>query len=181
MKILTCSVLLLCFSSLACAEVKDAGAGGFSVVNTATVNADREVVWRTAVADVASWWNPDHTVSGDSGRLSITAVTGGCFCEDFGAGAGVVHLAVTMVNPGVILRLSGGLGPLGLMGVSGNMTWEIDTAEDGTRVTFTYAVGGYHENGLDRLAEPVDAVLGDALARLKAQAELAATETAEVD
>ena len=181
MKTLTCAVLLLCCSGLARAEVTDAAAGGFTVVNTVIVNADKELVWQAAVDDVASWWNPDHTVSGDASRLSITAVTGGCFCEDFGVGAGVVHLAVTMVNPGVILRLTGGLGPLGLMGVNGNMTWEFDAVEEGTRVTFTYAVGGYHQDGLDTLAGPVDGVLGEALLRLQAQVEVAAAEIAELD
>ena len=47
--------------------------------------------------------------------MTIDARTQGCFCEVLGEGAGVVHLTVTFVNPGVILRLSGGLGPLGLM------------------------------------------------------------------
>ena len=78
-----------------------------------------------------------------------------------------------MVSPGSTLRLSGGLGPLGLMGVYGNMTWEFeDTADaDATRVTFTYAVGGYHEDGLDTLSAPVDGVIDDALSRLKTYVE----------
>lgn len=181
MRTLISALLLAGCSSLASAEILTAQAGGFTVVSTTVVNADKAIVWQMAIDDVASWWNPDHTVSGDASRLSITAVTGGCFCEDFGAGAGVVHLAVTMVNPGVILRLTGGLGPLGLMGVNGNMTWEFDATEAGTRVTFTYAVGGYHEDGLDTLAAPVDAVLGEALLRLKARAETPATESAEID
>jgi hypothetical protein len=57
------------------------------------------------------------------------------------------------------------------MGVNGNMTWEFDDADEGTKVRFTYAVGGYHPEGLDTMAEPVDFVIGEALARLKAHIE----------
>ena len=82
-----------------------------------------------------------------------------------------MHLTVTMVNPAVVIRLTGGLGPLGLMGVSGNMTWEFEDADGATRVRFTYAVGGYRPDGLDGIAAPVDAVIGEALARLKTYVE----------
>ncbi len=79
-------------------------------------------------------------------------------------------MTVTFVNPGVLLRLTGGLGPLGLMGVDGNMTWEFLDSGEGTLVRFSYAVGGYHPGGLAQLAGSVDAVLGEALQRLAARA-----------
>ena len=92
--------------------------------------------------------------------------------ESLAGDDGVVHLVVTTVSRDVMLRMTGGLGPLGLMGVNGNMTWEFFDAADGaTRVRFTYAVGGYRAGGLDALAEPVDGVLGEALALLKAHVE----------
>ncbi len=103
--------------------------------------------------------------------MYIEARTQGCFCEMLGKAGGVVHLTVTFVNPGVILRLSGGLGPLGLMGVSGNMTWEFKDNEDGTTVTLQYAVGGYLAGGLDAIAAAVDGVLIEQMASLKAFAE----------
>jgi len=78
---------------------------------------------------------------------------------------------VTFVNPGVLLRLTGGLGPLGLMGVAGNMTWEFDDSEDGTKVTLKYAVGGYMPGGLDSIASAVDGVLVEAMTRLKSYVE----------
>ena len=80
-------------------------------------------------------------------------------------------MTVTYVSPGVILRLTGGLGPLGLMGLDGNMTWEFDDAEEGMVVTLNYAVGGYHPDGLDTLAPAVNGVLEAAMARLRAFAE----------
>ena len=162
------------------AEVTDAGEGGFVSVNEVIIDASRQATWNAAIKDIGTWWDADHTVSGDASRLSITAVPQGCFCESFGAGAGVVHLTVTMVSPGVVIRFTGGLGPLGLMGVNGNMTWEFDDADEGTNVRFTYAVGGYHPEGLDTMAEPVDFVIGEALARLKAHIESGDAENADI-
>lgn len=69
-----------------------------------------------------------------------------------------------------MLRLSGGLGPLGLMGVNGNLTWEFESSgESGeeTVLTWTYAVGGYLDGGLDSLAPAVDGVLREQLISLK--------------
>jgi hypothetical protein len=87
---------------------------------------------------------------------------------------------VTMVSPGVVIRLTGGLGPLGLMGVNGNMTWELEAVEEGTKVKFTYAVGGYQPEGLDTVAGPVDYVLGEALLRLKTYIETGNPEVADL-
>ncbi|MEL7185071.1 MAG: hypothetical protein AAFN50_01390 [Pseudomonadota bacterium] len=163
--------MLVCGS--AAAEVTNAGPGGFTTVNTLSVSADRAAVWAAAVNDVGQWWHPDHTISGNAASMSIDPRPMGCFCEMFDDdAAGVVHLSVTMVNPRVVLRMTGGLGPLGLMGVNGNMTWEFeDAADGGTVVRFTYAVGGYMDGGLDAIAGPVDFVLGEALQRLQSFVE----------
>ena len=149
----------------ATAEVTDRDKYGFTLVHEAIVGVDRATAWAAAVDDVHLWWNPSHTISGDASLLSIDARPLGCFCE--ATGGGVVHLQVTTVSPGVILRLTGGLGPLGLMGVSGNMTWEFFDTEDGTKIRFSYAVGGYYPGGLDNIAGPVDAVIGEALILLQ--------------
>lgn len=166
-------VSMLVISSAARADVVDAGTNGFNTVNEAVVAAERDIVWRAAIDEIGQWWSSDHTVSGDATRLRISAKTQGCFCEYFGDGDGdgVVHMTVTMVNPGVVIRLTGGLGPLGLMGVAGNMTWEFSSVEGGTHVKFTYAVGGYRANGLDEIAGPVDRVIADALDRLRSHVE----------
>lgn len=180
---LVCVVLLLASISAA-AEVRDSTASGFTTVNETVVDAKRSAAWRAAIRDVGKWWSPDHTVSGEASRLSINATTQGCFCEDLGDKAGVVHLTVTMVYPEVVLRLTGGLGPLGLMGVAGNMTWEFDDVEDAperTRIKFTYAVGGYRPEGLDGMAEPVDTVIGEALLRLKSYIETGHPEQASLE
>ncbi|MBT8091867.1 MAG: SRPBCC family protein [Gammaproteobacteria bacterium] len=165
------SLALLLAGGQAAAEVIDAAAGGFTTVNEVQIDVSRVEAWRIATNEISQWWSSDHTISGDAGRLYIEALPQGCFCERLGEDAGVVHLTVTMVSPGVVLRMTGGLGPLGLMGVNGNMTWEFDDDGDGSRVRFTYAVGGYYTDGLDAIAPAVDSVIGEALLRLKALIE----------
>jgi hypothetical protein len=86
-----------------------------------------------------------------------------------------------MVNPGVVIRLTGGLGPLGLMGVNGNMTWELEDVEGGIKVKFTYAVGGYMPGGLDTIAGSVDWAIGDALERLKGYVETRDVPSASIE
>lgn len=174
-------VLLVLMTTHVVAEVTDSAANGFRTVNELVVADGRAETWVAAVGQVDRWWSSDHTVSGDASRLSIKAEMQGCFCETLGNKAGVVHLVVTMVNPTHLLRMTGGLGPLGLMGVDGNMTWEFADIEDGTRVTFTYAVGGYSKDGLDEIAPAVDFVIGEALGRLKAYVETGSPEPVPVD
>jgi uncharacterized protein YndB with AHSA1/START domain len=162
-------VLLLSIPAIA--EVIDAESGGFSLVQEVTIAAPRQEAWQAAVKEVGQWWSSDHTISGDATRMSIDPQPQGCFCEAIGDHAGVVHLTVTFVNPNVLMRLTGGLGPLGLLGVDGNMMWEFFDAEDGTTVRFSYVVGGYRPGGLEEMAGPVDYVIGKALDRLKAYVE----------
>lgn len=163
------------------AEVTDAGPGGFILVHEVTISANRADAWAAAVDDVGRWWSDAHTISGDAGQLSIDASPLGCFCEALGEQGGVVHLSVTFVNPTVVLRMTGGLGPLGLMGVNGNMLWEFFDSGDATRVKFSYAVGGFHPNGLDSMATAVDSVIGEALQRLKTYVETGKAIDADVD
>lgn len=157
------------FTSNATAEVTDADKHGFSLLQETIVQADRASAWVAAVDNIDKWWDPNHTISGDASLLTIDARPLGCFCEN--SGGGVVHLVVTTVSPNVNLRMTGGLGPLGLMGVNGNMTWEFFDVDEGTgggtRIRFSYAVGGYSPDGLDTISGPVDNVIGAALQRLK--------------
>jgi hypothetical protein len=51
------------------------------------------------------------------------------------------------------------------------MTWEFADDTEGTRVTLTYAVGGYLAGGLDPLAPAVDSVLLDQMSSLRSFVE----------
>jgi len=175
------SLVLGAIANNSIAEVTAAGPGGFVLAHEVLIAAERADAWQAAIDDIGQWWSDDHTISGNAAAMSIDPQPMGCFCEAIANGGGVVHLTVTFVNPNVLLRMTGGLGPLGLMGVNGNMTWEFFDAEEGTRVRFAYAVGGYAPDGLDSIAPAVDFVIGEALQRLKAYVETGSADSANVE
>lgn len=131
------------------------------------MNAKPDEVYNRLVSDVASWWDPVHTFSGDSTRLSIDDNPGGCFCETPGEGGGVSHLTIVYSAPGKMLRMSGGLGPLQALGVIGSLTVNLEEGGEGTMLEVSYRVGGYLKEGLDSWAQPVDGVLRGQFERLK--------------
>lgn len=147
------------------AEVMHAAESGFVVRHERTVLAPPETAWRMLIGHVGEWWHPDHTYAGDASSLYIEARPLGCFCERIGPGDVVVHLTVTMLRENRLIRLTGGLGPLGLMGVNGNMTVSLLPSEEETLVALEYRVGGYDPDGLERIAPAVDAVLGEQMDR----------------
>ena len=171
LKALTASLIASLIATQAHGEVLDAAPGGFTISYQTEISAARIDVYNAAVNNIGDWWSDDHTYTGNAGNMYIEAKTQGCFCEKLGDSGGVVHLVVTFVDPGEMLRLTGGLGPLGLMGVNGNMTWEFTDSEDGTIVTLNYALGGYMAGGLDSIAEAVDGVLVEQMTSLKAFVE----------
>jgi len=158
------SFIILCVDVLY-GEVIDSSSNGFTVKNTVNLSATPEQVYQSIV-NVESWWNSAHTYSGNSGNLSIEAKAGGCFCEKLESGS-VQHMVVVFADPGNTLRLTGGLGPLQSMGVTGSLTFSLSKTDSGTDLEVTYTVGGYAPGGLQNLASPVDYVLSEQIARLK--------------
>jgi hypothetical protein len=163
--------ILISLTSSLRAEVIDSDSNGFTVRHTMSVAAAKAVVYDAAVQKVGGWWSGDHTVSGNASNMSIDARPLGCFCESLGDNGGVVHMIVTFVSPEVMIRFTGGLGPLGLMGVEGNMTWEFAAEGEVTNVTLNYAVGGHLAGGFESVAPAVDDVLVEQMTRLKSFAE----------
>lgn len=161
---------LLLSSETTRAEVADSAAGGFTVKHTVTVAAPVAKAW-AALIEVRSWWSKEHTWSGDAANLSIEAKPGGCFCEKLAGGGGVRHMTVVYAAPGQVLRMTGGLGPLQEMAVSGVLTAKLSEAQGKTTLELAYAVGGYAPSGLAALAKPVDAVIGEQVARWKRRVE----------
>lgn len=82
-----------------------------------------------------------------------------------------MHMTTVHAAPGQKLVLNGGLGPLQSSGASGAMTIVLAEKDGATTVTLTYDVGGYFKGGLDKLAAPVDGVLGQQVQGLKAVVE----------
>lgn len=153
------------------AEVLAAGPGGFHLGGRVPVAAPREAVW-AALVEPDAWWSAGHRWF-EGSRLTLDLAPGGCWCEQGADGQGAQHLTVGFVDPGRTLRLLGGLGPLQTGGLSGALTLELSDAEDGegTVLGWRYAVSGYVPNGAEAWAAPVDGVLTQQLARLKALAE----------
>ena len=168
MKTAICAALLLvCFHHTAPAEVIDSSAGGFTVKHAVRIAAPPADVYRRMTDDVGHWWNSSHTFSGNSLNLSIDPHAGGCFCEKLSDGGSVMHMVVVYADPGKVIRLKGGIGPLQALGVAGSMTWSFEADGSATRLEVVYAVGGYNPHGLQGMSMAVDRVLGEQVARLK--------------
>ena len=80
-------------------------------------------------------------------------------------------MTVIYVSPYKEMRLEGGLGPFQFTGASGHMVWALAEKDGKTTLTWTYDVGGYVKGGIDKLAAPVDGVLGQQVGRLKRYVE----------
>jgi uncharacterized protein YndB with AHSA1/START domain len=152
---------------VAAAEVLDSSAAGFTVRNVVTVPVDPARAWRALVEDVDRWWPKDHSWFGANGRFSIDARAAGCFCEVAGERQ-ALHMQVSHVEPGVLLRMLGGLGPLQGMGLTGALDWRLEPVEGGTRITLRYVAGGYTTEDLVAFAPIVDKVQGMQLGGLAA-------------
>jgi uncharacterized protein YndB with AHSA1/START domain len=150
----------------AAAEVKSATPQGFEVVQSVTVHASPQQAY-AALTKPQRWWNPEHTYSNNAANLSLTLKPGGCYCEKLKEGGSAQHMAVTMVLPGALIELHGGLGPLRSEGVNGVLRWSVKPVEGGgATVTQSYVVGGYLREGGEHWAPVVDAVLQEQLTRL---------------
>ena len=158
-------VVLATLAAPAAAEVKDATAAGFTVENVRTVAVDPQTTWNALVGDIDRWWPKDHSWWGSASKLSIDPRSGGCFCEDAGAQQ-AQHMQVSFVDPGKLLRMSGGLGPLQGMGLDGTLEFRLAPEGEGTRITLWYRVGGYAPDDLSKLAPVVDKVQAMQLAGL---------------
>lgn len=148
------------------AEVVEANASGFALKQTASISAPREKVYK-ALLRIGSWWDSEHTYSGDAANLRLDARAGGCWCETLPHGGGVQHMTVVYVDPNKRIVLSGGLGPLQTSGLAGAMTWQLTPQGGATEFVLIYNVGGYAAGGFGDLAGGVDGVLRAQIDRLK--------------
>jgi hypothetical protein len=152
------------------AEVVSAGPNGFEVRETAPLVVPPSAAF-DSFSNIADWWDPEHTYSGDSANLSLALVPGGCFCERIPkTGGGIEHLRVTYIEPGKRLILTGALGPLLYEATTGVMDIQVKTIAGGSQVTLDYKVAGFANGGAAKLAPAVDEVLAAQMKRLRAYA-----------
>jgi uncharacterized protein YndB with AHSA1/START domain len=140
---------------------------GFLVKFDVSINAPAAKVYDALIAQVGSWWNPEHTYSHDAKNLSIDARPEGCFCEKLPNSGGIEHLRVVYIAPPQVVRFSGALGPLQASGVAGSMTWKLTGGPDNTRLDLSYSVGGFIQGGFEKMAPAVEAMLREQFDRLK--------------
>lgn len=153
-------------ASMARAEVVDSSPTGFTLRQIVEApNVAPPVLW-AAMTDVSKWWDSEHTYSGDAHNLTLDPVVRGCFCEKLSLYAGVEHGTVVYALPAKLLRLRGALGPLQQFAVTGSLTFQIEVAAGGSKLTVTYSVGGYADRPMSEWAPIVDEVLGDQVKRL---------------
>jgi hypothetical protein len=159
----------------AAAEVVASSDSGFVIKHVVDVSANATDAWKALIAP-AGWWNSAHTYSGDSANLYLDAQGSGCFCEllplakDAPEGTrrgSVEHMHVVYAEPGRVLRMRGGLGPLQSEAVDGTLTITFKPIEGGgTRMQWFYVVGGYARFKFPEMAVSVDKVVGEQAARL---------------
>ncbi len=164
------------FASPVAAEVTAKSDTGFVVVHAADVTVSTDVVWKRLIVPKL-WWNPSHSWSGSVDGFYLDTQAGGCFCERFQEKdaqgqlrtvGSVEHMRVIFSDPGKVLRMQGALGPLQSEAVLGTLTIKIDPAKsgEGSRVSFSYVVGGYMRYKTDDIGPAVDGMLADQFARL---------------
>ncbi|MEM6639947.1 MAG: SRPBCC domain-containing protein [Pseudomonadota bacterium] len=161
--------LAICLSLQASADVVDAAPSGFHLRITHTVDASADRLYDTLI-DVAAWWDGNHSWFGSAEGFSLTPEAGGCLCETRD-GRSALHMTVSYVDPGHELHLSGGLGPLRTLGLTGQMSFRLK-AVSATKTTLVheYRVTGYSKDGLEGLADIVDRVQQGQMKRLVAHA-----------
>ena len=170
MKLWISVAALALIAATARAEVIDAVPNGFEIKQEVEIAAPAAQVW-AAIVQPATWWDSRHTWSGTAANLSLAAASGGCFCERLPNGGSVLHMSTVNAVPNQKLVLFGALGPLQSSGAAGHLAFVLSEKDGKTKLTVTYDVGGYMKGGLDKIAAPVDGVLGQQVSRLKAQVE----------
>jgi uncharacterized protein YndB with AHSA1/START domain len=149
------------------ADVIESTPSGFTTRTTVEIAATPRTVYNALSLQVASWWDPEHTWSGNPRNMTIDPRAGGCFCEKLNNGGSVTHMTVVLADPGKTLRMTGALGPLQEHAIAGTMSWMLTDVSGRTRVEMTYVVGGYMRGGVEPVVKIVDQVLATQVQRLK--------------
>jgi uncharacterized protein YndB with AHSA1/START domain len=156
-------------------EVVTASANAASVRIAVPIAAAPDKVY-AAFLEIGRWWDKEHTYSGDSANLKLTATPGGCFCEALPGGGGVLHMTVVNVVPNQRMTLTGALGPLQTAGIAGAMTLSFVPKDSGSELVLVYNFAGAYPNGVPSIAGGVNEVLQAQMARLKRLVETGAAD-----
>ena len=160
--------LSLCIAVPSRADVRAQSDNGFTITHQAEIPGSPQSAYESFVA-IGAWWDMAHSYGGKSAAMRLDPKPGGTWQETLENGGFVTHMTVTQAVPGSRLVMSGGLGPLGQMGVSATMTVTFSKTPTGTSVRLDYAVGGFDPDGFTQLAKAVDSVLAAQMQRFSKQ------------
>lgn len=172
MKRFVLSLLSLALAQPAAAEVKAASRHGLEVESRVDLPLPPAALYR-AFADIARWWDPEHSYSGSAANLRLDLKAGGCWCETLPNGGGVEHMRVTFIEPNKRIVLTGSLGPLLAEATTGVMQIAFAPTQGGSSLVMNYRAAGFAKGGADKFAPTVDQVLTAQMKRLRAYAERA--------
>lgn len=170
-RLLALAAATLVLSAPAAAEVVHTTETGFTTRDSVVVKGTPYDAWLTLIAP-AKWWNKSHSWSGDAANLYISAQANGCFCELLPAPEGApeevrrgsaLHMTVVMADPGKVLRMRGGLGPLQSEPADGVLTVTLSQVDGGTRIVWEYVVGGPMRYEIPMISKAVDGVMSEQL------------------
>lgn len=156
----------LVIATPAAAEVKFITRDGFEVEHRLVVAASPAKIY-AQIGRIGEWWDGAHSFSGKAKNLRLDLRAGGCLCESLANGGSVEHMRVVYADPANGIRLQGGLGPLQTEAVAGTLSWSFKPVSGGTQITLNYIIMGNVRGGAEKLALPVDQVLGHQFARLQ--------------
>ena len=149
------------------AQIVQASSTGFQLEIKKDLPLTPKLAYQKFVKDFNQWYDASHSYSGQAENLSLD-LERACMREKLPNGGYVRHMEIVYHQPGKMFRMTGGMGPLQGLGVSGAMTYTFEpTGEQGTTVKMTYIVSGADFLKLDKLAVPVNSVLTDQLNRFQ--------------
>jgi uncharacterized protein YndB with AHSA1/START domain len=175
-------VMGLCFSGThhLSGDVIDVADHGFRIRITRPIDKPADAVFAALTGSIGQWWSRDHTWSGDAANMALD-LQRGALIEKLADGGFVRHLEIVFYQPGSLLRLAGGLGPLQGMGLNGALTFSTMEGDGKTQLELTYNVSGFAPEGFEKLAPVVDQVLSAQVERLKRFCETGTADIPEND
>jgi hypothetical protein len=157
-------------SDSALAQVQSVGPNGFEIRVAKSTSKSALDCDRAFIEEFGKWWSSDHTWSGKAENLAIDQKQG-VLIERLPAGGFCRHLTLEHYQPGKLILLTGGLGPLKEMGLNGTMSVRFAEKEGQTSIEVKYLVHGYSPNGFKELSAAVHQVLEMQIGRWIAYSE----------
>ncbi len=140
-------------AGVACAEVKSAETGAFTIEHRLTLPGAPTRIYDAISGDLTPWW--DHKFSESPKAFYIEPWPGGGFYEVFNeSGDGALHATVTWAERGKRLRFAGPLGLAG-NGMTFESTYDLEAKGDSTVVRFTGSAAGRVDEGWPELVDGV--------------------------